>query len=112
MKTQIYAIFDTAAGVYQKPFFGLSDGEVKRSFMDVCTSADHPVGKHPEDYSLYRLGNFDDNTGLLINEDNECLCTAHEIISQSRNIDPAAMAALEQRVNSLDPETINPGLTD
>ncbi len=84
MKVQLYGIFDTAAGIYQKPFFGQSDGEVKRSFMDVAVDKECPIGKHPEDYSLYRLGTFDDNSGTLLNEDNECLMTAHEAIAASR----------------------------
>jgi len=112
MKVQLYAIFDTATGVYEKPFFGQSDGEVKRSFMDIANDADHPIGKHPEDYSLYRLGNFDDNTGMVLNEENECLCTAHEIIASSRNPDPRQMQLLEEKINGEDPNVINPGLTD
>ncbi len=105
MKTQIYAIFDQAAGIYQKPFFGLSDGEVKRSFMDVATAADHPIAKHPEDYTLYRLGNFDDNTGLVQNEENESLCTAQEIISQAQSINPEKQRDLVDEINQ------SPGLT-
>jgi len=103
MKSQLYAIYDTAAGIYQKPFFGQSDGEVKRSFMDVATSGDTPIGLHPEDYSLYRLGNFDDNNGKLINEENECLCTAHEIIAQSQSINPDNVKKFEKTINENNP---------
>ncbi len=83
MKTQLYAVYDTATGVYQKPFFGQADGEVKRSFQDIALDVDSPIGKHPEDYTLYRLGNFDDNTGKLTNEENESLATALETIALS-----------------------------
>ncbi len=112
MKVQLYAIFDMCSGAYEKPFFSTADDLVRREFLNAATAADTPIAQHPKDYSLWRLGNFDDNTGEVKNENNECLCTALEIISQSRTVDPAAMAALEAKVNGSDPETINPGLTD
>jgi len=44
MKYQLYAIFDTASGVYQKSHFGPSDGEAKRVFSDAANDPDHPIG--------------------------------------------------------------------
>jgi len=86
MKVQLYAIFDTCSGIYEKPFIGTADDVVKRQFQDLAVAADSPVAKHPEHYSLWRLGNFDDNTGKVIDEKNECLWTALEAISQSQII--------------------------
>jgi len=88
-----------ASGVYEKPFFSPADDIVRREFLNVAVEAGTPISKHPKDYSLWRLGNFDDNTGLVQDETNECLCTAMEIISQSQQVDTAAMAALEKKVN-------------
>lgn len=84
MKLNIYSIFDQASGLYCRPFFTQSDGEAARSFNDIACDAEHPIGKHPEDYTLYRLGIFDDNNGLLHNEENQSLMTALETISSSR----------------------------
>ncbi len=85
MKTQIYSIFDTAAGVYQKPIFARADGEIMREFQNICTDVEHPCGQHPEDYSLIRLGNFNDQNGLVANEENECLCTGLEMVAAARS---------------------------
>jgi len=83
MKVQCYAIFDTCSGIYEKPFFSTTDDLVKREFQDVATTADHPIAKHPEHYSVWRLGGFDNLTGVMTDEQNECLWQAVEAISQS-----------------------------
>ncbi len=88
MKFNTYSIFDTATGLYSRPFFTQSDGEAIRSFSDISCDAEHPIGKHPEDYTLLRLGTFDDTTGKLNDEDNSSLATALELIAGSRNNTP------------------------
>ncbi len=85
MKTQIYSIFDTASGTYQKPTFARADGEIMREFQNITTDKKHPCGEHPEDYSLVRLGNFDDQTGKVVNEENECLATGLEMVALARS---------------------------
>ena len=86
MKLNIYSIFDTASGLYSRPYFTQSDGEAIRSFHDIAVDAEHPVGRHPADYTLFRLGIFDDNTGKLIDEDNSSLCNALERIASAQNV--------------------------
>jgi len=73
MKVQCYAIFDQCSGIYEKPFFSTADAVVVREFRDIVEMDDHPIANHPEHYSLWRLGNFDNTTGKMLNEDNECL---------------------------------------
>jgi len=84
MKMQLYSIYDTASGVYQKPTFARSDGEIMREFQNICNDHKHPCGEHPEDYSLFRLGIFDDLNGLLVDETNECLATGLEMTALER----------------------------
>lgn len=86
MKINVYTIFDTASGAYMRPFFAQSDGQALRSFKDIANDTEHEIGRHPEDYSLHRIGVYDDNKGALTPEDNECLATALEMVSQVRNV--------------------------
>lgn len=86
MKVQCYAIFDQCSGIYEKPFFSTTDDLVKREFQDVVNTPDHPISKHPEHYSLWRLGIFDNRTGKIQNEDNECLWTATEAKAQTQTL--------------------------
>ncbi len=88
MKLNIYSIYDTATGLYSRPFFTQSDGEAIRSFSDISSDADHPIGKHPEDYTLFRLGIFDDTSGTMTDEVNSSLCTALERIAATRTAQP------------------------
>lgn len=98
MKQQIYAVFDTCAGIYDSPHFANSDDVVKRQFQDICTAADNPISNHPEHYSLWRLAAWDNTNGKINNEANECLCTALEIISQSQNVDPDKIQELHTKM--------------
>ncbi len=109
MKAQFYAIFDTCSGIYEKPFASTTDDLVKREFQDVATSADHAINKHPEHYSLWRLGNFDNNTGKIIDEKNECLWQAVEAIAQSQTVGKLGDYAPG---NAKDLPEYQPGLTD
>jgi len=87
MKSQIYAIFDTCSGIYEKPFFHTADDAVKREFQDVVNTEDHPINKHPEHYSVWRLGSFDNLNGNIVDEKNECLWTGLEALSQNQEME-------------------------
>ncbi len=104
MKVQCYAIFDSCAGIYEKPFFSMTDDMVKREFQDVATEGKHPIAKHPEHYSLWRLGVFNNENGALQDEQNECLWTALEAISQAQQVMPVPGTG--------NGEQFKPGLTD
>ena len=84
MKLNMYTIFDRASMAYMRPFFYESDGAAVRAFGDIAADADHMIGKHPEDYSLYRCGMFDDQTGSVVDEKLSCLARAHELVAAAR----------------------------
>jgi len=107
MKMNAYSIFDSASGIYQRPFFMPADGQATRAFKDISCDADHEIGKHPEDYSLWRVGIFDDNKGQLIPEDRECLATALELVAQARQIQRGQLDAFAKK-NGVD-VSANPG---
>ena len=94
MKKQIYAIFDTASGVYV-PTFADADGIVTREFQDLCNNPESPYGQHPEDYSIFRLGVFDDQTGKLDDENNTCLATGLELVALTKQ-GPTAIKEVKQ----------------
>lgn len=85
MRWNVYTIFDTASGIYKRPFVAQADGEVLRVFGDMCCDADHEIGAHPEDYSLWRIGTFDDNKAKLVAEDLECLAQGVEMVARARS---------------------------
>ncbi len=86
MKLNAYTIYDVASGIYMRPFFSQADGQAIRGFKDIATDADHEIGKHPEDYTLYRIGNYNETTGKMQGEELEKLATGLEMMTQDRNI--------------------------
>lgn len=63
MKLRAYAVRDNAVGAFMRPMFARSDAEMTRSFMDEVNRPDSELGKHPEDYALFFVGEFDEMTG-------------------------------------------------
>lgn len=66
MITQAFSVFDTAAGVYSPPFFSITKGLAIRMFSDMAKDPKTSIGQHPNDFTLFALGEFDDNSGAII----------------------------------------------
>ncbi len=98
MKLNAYTIYDVASGIYMRPFFSQADGQAIRGFKDIATDADHEIGKHPEDYTLYRIGAFNDTTGKMEGEQLEKLATALEMVSNSRQVNQDNIEELHREI--------------
>lgn len=65
MHLQIYAIYDMKAKAYLQPFY-MHNGEMAtRDFTNIVNDPQTRVGRNPEDYQMFHLGQFDDITGEL-----------------------------------------------
>lgn len=74
----IFSVYDVASGTFQRPFVALKKGEAIRSFVDICADKSHPLGQHPEDYTLFELGSFNDQSGEIIDVVNAKVITGLE----------------------------------
>lgn len=63
MKIQILSIRDRAVDAFMQPMFFATPGAGIRAFSDEINRQDSSMNKHPEDYDLYHLGEYDDATG-------------------------------------------------
>lgn len=68
MQQHIYSVYDQAAAAYLPPFTMHNDNMAKRIFIDTINQADHAFAKNPADYTLFRLGTFDDSTGIVTSD--------------------------------------------
>lgn len=59
------AVFDNKVKAFMPPFFQVNEAVAKRSFGDVANNYETAIGRNPDDYCLYVIGTFDDNTGEL-----------------------------------------------
>lgn len=41
-------------------------GEAIRGIMECLENKDHPFSKYPQDFTLFELGEYDDQTGKLL----------------------------------------------
>ena len=67
MKLVLCSVKDRAADAYGRPMFVPSIGVAIRSFSDEVNrqDAENQLFNHPDDFDLYEMGEFDDNTGLF-----------------------------------------------
>ena len=67
MKYKIFSIFDSKAENFNTPIFLPTEGQAIRIFDDMVNDqADKSeIAKHPEDYTLFCLGEFDSDAGLV-----------------------------------------------
>jgi len=65
MRMKICCIHDSKAELYTQPLFFQALGQAVRSFSDACNDDKSDYAKHPEDYSLWHIGEYDDLTGTL-----------------------------------------------
>ena len=81
MLHKMYSVFDSCVCVYDRPFVASNDSQACRSFGDIAQDVSHPFGMHPEHYSLFRIGAFDDSDGTLFPEMIVCVARAHELVA-------------------------------
>jgi len=67
MISHMFAIYDTKAGYYKNPFMLRSKGEAIRGFTDLANDLNTEIGRHPEDFCLFVLGEFDSDKGEFKN---------------------------------------------
>lgn len=85
MKHQIFTVLDGAAEVFNLPFYFRSKGEALRWFHDICADPENPVAKHPKDYTLYYIGEYDDNSGEFQESIKIAMLTAIEAIAANES---------------------------
>jgi len=65
MKHQVFSIYDQKASAFITPFFMPENEMAIRIFSDAVNDPVHQFGKHPSDYTLFNIGEYDDNSGAL-----------------------------------------------
>lgn len=65
MTVQMYTVFDSAIGAYNAPFTARNDLHAKRILEHETKRAGSDIGKKPTDYTLFHIGEFDEDTGQI-----------------------------------------------
>lgn len=83
MKKQIFVIFDTAAQVYNTPFFMLNEATAVRAGKSLLDDPTSDIARSPSDFAMFHVGEYDDETAKLTpSEKQKCVLKFHEIKSE------------------------------
>lgn len=63
MILQVVALFDVKARAFAAPFVSTHLAIAARAFAEAANTPENQVCRHPEDFTLYHLGTFNDETG-------------------------------------------------
>jgi hypothetical protein len=85
MKIKVCAVYDKACAAYLRPIFVAEIAQAQRVFVDEALSEKTAISRHPEDFAIFLLGEFDDSTGELIPTDPMKIIDGHVALSQHRS---------------------------
>lgn len=89
MKLKVYSVFDSKLATFGRPWYEMTDAAAIRVFSDAVNDGSNPNNqwyKHPEDFSLYCLGDFEDESGAIDKKLPVSLVTASSIFDQKPNL--------------------------
>lgn len=67
MQLKMFCVYDSKSQMFNTPFYSTTTGSAMRSFQDLVNDPQTLPFKHPGDFVLYEIGEFDDNTGTVRN---------------------------------------------
>lgn len=65
MKLKVFSVFDVKIGAYNVPFFCQSRGQAVRMFGDQASDPQSNLCKHAEDFTLFEIGEYNDETAKV-----------------------------------------------
>lgn len=94
MRTKYFSVYDKPVGAFLPPFAARTVGEAERMFSTACSDPSHQFAKHSADYTMFYVGEFDDNSGIFHPCEPQRLLSAIECLGPDRVT--AGSAALSQ----------------
>ncbi len=100
---QVFTVQDLASETFLKPFTMKTDRDAKDGFAHVINEPETPYNKHPEDYILMSIGDFDERTGVLQVHDKKVIARAINLVSKKLTKNEISEKASEL-INEIDGE--------
>ncbi|AZL82966.1 nonstructural protein [Apis mellifera associated microvirus 18] len=64
-KLKVFTVYDSKVEAYAQPFFCRTIGEALRSWEGACNDGQSMMSKHPGDFTLFEVAEFDEKTGTF-----------------------------------------------
>lgn len=82
MKVDLYAIQDVVAEKFNTPFASENELTAKRTVARACL-VDEGFINNPEDYRLFKIGEYDPETGQVVPESTpKLVCEVYSLVKQ------------------------------
>lgn len=65
MILNMFTVYDEKANAFLTPFFMHNTDMAIREFQNCINDPSHAFGRNPQDYTLYKISEFDDETAAL-----------------------------------------------
>lgn len=65
MKIGVFAVYDSKTGIYAQPNFLINKGAALRAWEDAANDQNSNIGKHPGDYTMFQIAEWDDESGTI-----------------------------------------------
>lgn len=65
MTLKMFSIRDTKGDVFHRPFYKQNEAEAERDFVTGVNDPKSTMYLYPEDFDLYFVGTYDEQTGTL-----------------------------------------------
>lgn len=62
----VYSLYDKKAKIYMNVFTDVNDGTAIRQMQQACNQENSIISQYPDDYALFRITQWDDETGQLL----------------------------------------------
>lgn len=80
MKLQAFSLRDTKAETFAAPFFVPNENIAVRLLSQLVLDKRTDLGKYPQDFMLYRVGDYDTDNAALSACQVELICTASSVL--------------------------------
>ncbi len=98
---KLYTVRDATIGKYFTKLFMLhNDAQANRMFQHAVLGGDQNMTDNPDDYTLYRVGAYDDESGIPIGHDPERICTGVQAVRQGL-MDRERLANLQKEITEI-----------
>lgn len=65
MILKMYCIYDRKTEIHHPPNMAHNTGHALRVFTEIFATPNQVFGKYPEDFQIFEVGSFDDQSGML-----------------------------------------------
>lgn len=78
----IYSLYDKKSELYGNTFTSVNDGTAIREMQQAVSSEGSVIQKYPSDYALYKVSEWDDESGIIQNADRKLVIELDQLIAK------------------------------